>query len=161
LHPGWVVGASTEAGTAIVIPLTEARVLAQQLNQYSTVLHDLRKQMKGVRYQAEFFSPFYEPSYQQWIEEFKTIQEMLGQLQDRAVLRQFLESRLKADLARVLPSVDQELQQQQAHFWENWQPLQQRYLLPEFRQTLRTTLSRGALSLLTTPLQPSTQEAPV
>ncbi|MFM7449245.1 MAG: CHAD domain-containing protein [Leptolyngbyaceae cyanobacterium] len=153
LHPGWLVGARTDAGTAVVIPLIEAKLLAQQLNQYGAVLHDLRKQMKAVRYQAEFFAPFYEPSYQQWIEEFKTIQEMLGQLQDRAVLRQFLKSILKTDLAKVLPSVDQEMQRQQAHFWQNWQPLQQRYLSPEFRQTLR--------ALLTTPLHPLSQEAPV
>ncbi len=71
------------------------------------------------------------------------MQEILGQLQDQAVLSQFLERTLKSNLAQVLPSIAHQLQQDQATFWQRWQPLQQRYLDSEFRQSLR--------SLLTTP----------
>jgi CHAD domain-containing protein len=144
-HPGWLVGTTIQSGTVTLIPLENPEGLNQQLEQYGDVLHDLRKQMKGVRYQAEFFSDFYEASYLQRIEEFKAIQDILGQLQDRVVLRQFLESTLKADLAKVLPTVNQLMQQDRTTFWQSWQPLQQCYLSSDFRQSLR--------SLLTTPLE--------
>ena len=68
----------------------------------------------------------------------------MGELQDRVVLRQFLESTLNSDLAKVLPTVNQILQQEQLGFWQRWQPLQERYLSLDFRQSMR--------SLLTTPL---------
>ncbi|GEM_PF-5190901 len=99
--------------------------------------------MKSVRYQAEFFSAFYDASYLQRIEEVKVIQDILGQRQDQVVLRQFLESALKADLADVLPTINRAMQQDEMVFWQHWQPLQQRYLAPDFRASVR--------SLLTTP----------
>ena len=69
------------------------------------------------------------------------IQEILGQLHDREVLRQFLESTLNADLAKVLPTVNQTMEQEQITFWQIWQPIQQNYLSLEFRQSLRSLLS--------------------
>lgn len=144
LHPGWLVGTTIQAGNVALIPIEHSDELNQQFEQFNALLHSLRKQIKGVRYQAEFFSNFYETSYGQRVEEFKTIQEILGQLQDHVVLRQFLESTLNADLVEVLPTIDQAMQQAQKTFWQQWQPLQQRYLAPDFRQSLR--------SLLTTPL---------
>ena len=125
------------------MPLEDEQGLNQQLQEGSHLLHDLRKRIKAVRYQAEFFSEFYDTDYAQRIEEFRAMQEILGQLQDQAVLSQFLERTLKSNLAQVLPSIAHQLQQDQATFWQRWQPLQQRYLDSEFRQSLR--------SLLTTP----------
>ncbi|WP_052128190.1 CHAD domain-containing protein [Neosynechococcus sphagnicola] len=145
LHPGWLVGTTIQAGKVTLLSIENSAELNLQLEQFSDVLHDLRKQMKGVRYQAEFFSDFYEASYLQRIEEFRTIQDVLGQLQDHEVLLQFLASTLKGDLSTVLPTVNQILQQQQATFWQTWQPLQQHYLCSDVRQSLR--------SLLTTPRQ--------
>jgi CHAD domain-containing protein len=140
LHRGWLVGATIQSGTVTVISIENSEELHQQLEQFVDDLHDLRKQMKGIRYQAEFFSGFYEASYLERIEEFKTIQEILGQLHDREVLRQFLESTLNADLAKVLPTVNQTMQQEQTAFWQIWQPIQQHYLSLEFRQSLRSLL---------------------
>jgi CHAD domain-containing protein len=151
LHPGWLVGTTIQMGNVALIPIENSQGLNQQLEQFSDLLHGLRKQMKGVRYQAEFFSGFYQASYSQRIEEFKTIQDILGQLQDYVVLRQFLESTLNANLAKVLPSIDQEKQRDEAAFWQNWQPLQQRYLSLDFRQSLR--------ALLTTPMVPVPTES--
>ena len=148
LHPGWLVGTTIHGEEVALLPIEKSEELNQQLEQFGDVLHDLRKQMKGVRYQAEFFSEFYGTSYRQRVEEFKTIQDILGRLHDQVVLRQFLESTLDADLDKVLPTVSQIIQQDQAAFWQNWQPLQQRYLVSGFRQSLR--------SLLTTPLELTT-----
>jgi CHAD domain-containing protein len=144
LHPGWLVGTTIQAGKVTLLPIENSEELNQQGLQFGDVLHNLRKQMKGVRYQAEFFPDFYEVSYLQRIEEFKTIQDILGSFHDQVVLRQFLESTLNADLDKVLPTVNQFMQQDQTAFWQSWQPLQQRYLSSDFRQSLRT--------LFTTPM---------
>jgi CHAD domain-containing protein len=145
LHPGWLVGTSIHGGKAKLLPIENAEAVNQQCLQFGDVLHGLRKQTKQVRYQAEFFSDFYEASCLQRIEEFKTIQDILGQIQDHLVLQQFLELTLNVDLAKVLPTVAQVIQQEQITLWQNWQPIQQRYLSLEFRQGLR--------SLLTKPLE--------
>lgn len=147
LHPGWLVGTTLRSGEVTLMPLENSAGLNQQLQEFCDLLHRLRKQMKGVRYQAEFFAGFYATSYLERIEEFKTIQDILGQLQDQVVLRQFLESALDTDLAKALPTVDITIQQDQATFWQTWQPLQQQYLSLEFRRSLR--------SLLTTPIDPT------
>lgn len=143
LHPGWLVGTIAKNGKAMPIEIDNLKELYQQELQCSGVLHDLRKQMKRVRYQTEFFSEFYGISYVQRIEEFKLIQDILGQRQDHLVLSQFLESILDGDLGKDLPTVNNVMQQEQADFWQRWQPIQQRYLSSDFRDSFR--------SLLTTP----------
>jgi CHAD domain-containing protein len=140
LHSGWLVGTTMEAGKVSLIPIANNEELHRQLRKYVDDLHDLRKQIKSVRYQTDFFADFYEPSYLERIEELKSMQEILGQLQDHAVLRHFLESILKADLAKVLPTIDQAIRQDTDSFWQNWQPLQATYLSLEFRQALRSLL---------------------
>ena len=70
----------------------------------------------------------------------------MGELQDRVVLRQFLESTLNSDLAKVLPTVNQILQQEQLGFWQRWQPLQERYLSLDLRQSLRSRLTTPLVS---------------
>ncbi|MEA5477743.1 CHAD domain-containing protein [Pseudanabaena galeata UHCC 0370] len=144
LHSGWLVGTTIQSAKVDLVSIEDASELNQQLRKFGNNLHDLRKQIKGVRYQTEFFADFYEDTYAQRIEEFKTMQEMLGQLQDHLVLRDFLESALKQDLVKVLPTIAQIMQQESITFWQSWQPLQEQYLSPKFRQSLR--------SLLTTPL---------
>jgi CHAD domain-containing protein len=144
LHSGWLVGTTIQSAKVDLLSIEDASELNQQLRKFGNNLHDLRKQIKGVRYQTEFFADFYEDTYAQRIEEFKTMQEMLGKLQDHVILRDFLESALKQDLAKALPTIAQIMQQESMEFWQSWQPLQEQYLSPEFRKSLR--------SLLTTPL---------
>jgi CHAD domain-containing protein len=154
------VGTAVQAGEATQIPLENLAELNQQLEDFGEVLHDLRKQMKGVRYQAEFFSDFYADVYSERIEEFKLIQDVLGQLQDNVVLRQFLESTLNTDLTQMLPTVEHTIRQDQADFWQTWQPLQQRYLDLEFRQSLRSLLTMPqALPLKPSPKPKSSSQA--
>lgn len=144
LHSGWLVGTTIQSGKVSLISIEDAAELNQQLRKFGSDLHDLRKQIKGVRYQTEFFSDFYEDAYAQRIEEFKAMQEMLGQLQDHVVLSDFLESALKEDLGKSLPTIAQIMREESIAFWQSWQPLQEKYLSPEFRKSLR--------SILTTPL---------
>jgi CHAD domain-containing protein len=141
LHPGWLVGTSIQTGKVTRLSMENAEDLSEQWSESHKVLHDLRQQTKDVRYQVEFFADFYETSYLQKIEEFKTIQDILGRFQDHVVLRQFLASTLNADLTAVLPTITQVIQQDQTTLWQNWQPIQQNYLSSDFRQLWRSLLT--------------------
>lgn len=138
LHPGWLVATSTTKrnGLQPMKRLSQAKI-HQVLEQDSADLHDLRKQMKRVRYQTEFFTEFYDDSYQAQTDEFRLIQDLLGQLQDGAVLSEFLAQELDSDWKKQLPDLHQQLQQEQINIWQQWQPIQAKYLTADFRQQLR------------------------
>ncbi|NJR39982.1 MAG: CHAD domain-containing protein [Leptolyngbyaceae cyanobacterium CSU_1_4] len=57
LHPAWLI--SAQSGEASPDTADQA------------MLHDLRKALKAVRYQSEFFEPFYDSAFQTWIAELK------------------------------------------------------------------------------------------
>ncbi len=120
LHPGWLVTISDP-----MQPLPES--IGEQL-------HDLRKLCKRVRYQAEFFVDFYGENFHSWLEEIKTLQEGLGQVQDSQVLQDMLRKRLP-DRAEV-PQLWTLLQIQQGQGIQVWQDLRTRYLDPEYRRDL-------------------------
>jgi CHAD domain-containing protein len=125
LHPGWL------AGSAVVEP-----TLAQ-LHQHSENLHNLRKQIKRIRYQSELFVDYYDELYIEQIGEFKRLQDLLGYLQDRSVLKTFLGTELKEEISNRLPTLAQLLQAEEWELWQSWIAVQQRYLDVEFRQILR------------------------
>jgi CHAD domain-containing protein len=119
LHPGWLV---PEHHAAELTP----------------TLHDLRKTLKHVRYQTEFFVPFYGESFQQWIKDIKVLQEQLGQLQDSQVLTHLLAEYLPKKAS--LPTLQTAIQETRAAALENWNVIRQKYLAPEFRNQLHLML---------------------
>ena len=136
LHPGWWVGTTrgnelNDASAAHVIGML------QQIDRESTSLHDLRKQVKRVRYQTEVFLDCYDETYARQTREFKQIQGLLGQMQDQAVLREFLAKVLNCDVARILPTVAAQMRLEQWQLWQEWQPIRDRYLDADFRQSVR------------------------
>jgi CHAD domain-containing protein len=136
LHPGWrVVPPEFSAARTPKTPTIEQ-------GPESKALHSLRKRVKEVRYQSEFFKSFYPPVYTDYIEDLKSIQELLGQLQDCTVLSEFLANELTTSLDDVLPTVAQRFQQIKHQTWENWQPLRQRFTDAAFRQALRSQILR-------------------
>ncbi|HEY9825433.1 MAG TPA: CHAD domain-containing protein, partial [Stenomitos sp.] len=140
LHPGWLtVIAQPLHPTAQVGDLRNTQIEGD-LNRYGEVLHDLRKQFKRVRYQTEFFVPFYDAAYAKQTEEFKVLQDLLGELHDSQVQGEFLENTLGRFWPEVLPSVSDRLQQDRSDLWQQWLPLQQKYLNPVFRDQLRALL---------------------
>ncbi len=140
LHPAWLVNATFDQGKAIVQSI-HPEMLDEFVQHHGPVLHDLRKQMKRVRYQTELFVEFYDSAYTEQVEEFKTIQEVLGQIQDGAVLQTYLESQIKGSVQAVYPTLSKQLNQNVAHALRPWQTLQQRYLDPDFRAGLRSLCS--------------------
>ncbi len=140
LHPAWLLSATFEKDHAIVHSI-HPEMLGDFIKQHSPVLHDLRKQMKRVRYQTELFVDFYDSAYAEQIEDFKTLQEVLGQLQDSAVLQSYLGSQIKGSVHDAYPTLSRQLDQAVVNALQTWQTIQRRYLDPEFRARLRLLCS--------------------
>ena len=139
LHPGWLMATNNDTGN-LKVDKIDPKNLNQQLDQQGEILHDLRKQMKRLRYQTELFADFYGPDYVAQSQDFQTVQKVLGEVQDSLVLGEYLSSQIETDLEKGLPTLATEMQQTRARIWQVWQPIQERYLDPEFRQTLRAQI---------------------
>lgn len=140
LHPAWLVAVTTQAGGVVPQEISDLETLNQDFHQWEPLLHDLRKQMKGVRYQTEFFRDFYNDAFRQQTQEFRLIQDQLGRLQDQMVLNQFLTDDLGTDWEQKIPSLSQFFQQERWQLWQLWQSHQRQYLDSGFRRELRSQL---------------------
>ena len=112
-------------------------------------LHELRKKIKAVRYQAEGYGDFYGVNYSSWVDELKRLQEVLGNLQDLAVLRKLLGKKL----TKQLPALEAKLQAFQAENWATWLGLRGRYHTDSSRQELRLMV----IQIQSVPTAPETQ----
>lgn len=140
LHPGWLIGTEAE-GAEIVIPRDwEAQKIEQQLTTNGESLHSLRKQAKRLRYQMELFTNLYGESYAAYVAEVKNIQEILGAMQDSVVLAEWLMDVLKSEIHTQLPTLATLLAENRYQLWQQWQPLQERYLKAETRHGLHLTI---------------------
>ncbi|MEO1636289.1 MAG: CHAD domain-containing protein, partial [Cyanobacteria bacterium J06631_9] len=127
-HPGWQVATHPQSGQLKPAKSITLKRLNQALEADGEQLHDLRKQIKRTRYQAEFFRSLYGITYSAQIREFRTLQTLLGSLQDQLVISDFLAAELGSDWAKQLPSIHQQFQTSRLELWQAWQPLQQKYL---------------------------------
>jgi len=125
LHPGWLV------------PLEDA------FGERGLILHDLRKVCKHVRYQAEFFKPFYGKPFQQWIKEVKLFQEQLGKLNDTHVLMELLAQKLASKTR--LPTLRETIHQEQIEAMAQWEEWRHKYLDPDYRYQLHSLLLESFL----------------
>ncbi|MEK0189371.1 CHAD domain-containing protein, partial [Microcoleus anatoxicus] len=78
LHPAWLLGTEYLDGKVKVCDDLNAESVEQKLAAEGTILHDLRKQAKRVRYLMNLFGDFYGESYEVYVEDVKAIQECLG-----------------------------------------------------------------------------------
>ncbi len=135
LHPAWLIGVEFRSSEKVFAPITPASI-QEQLKQ-DNLLHHLRKQMKRVRYQTELFTDFYGEEYEAQVNEFKQIQEVLGQIQDSVVLQNFLDKQLDESIEKLCPIFSNQLDQKRTIAWQEWRSLQEKYLDSEFRIQLR------------------------
>lgn len=149
LHPGWMVATETLEGRVYPMVGMSMDALEQAFAQEGPALHDLRKQMKRVRYQTEFFIPFFGKTYQAQTQGFRSLQELLGLFQDEAVLSEFLAKELGLAWQDQLPTLTQLLQEERFRNWRKWQSLQLKYLDPKFRRTLSRRVMSPALDSMT------------
>lgn len=111
------------------------------------ILHDLRKQAKRLRYCLALFQPFYQqaPSEQQGavdslLRELSLGQTCLGELQDNAVLAEFLHSAIGKDWVRRLPALAARLAGDRAEAWAAWLAWREQWSAGDRRHQLRQAL---------------------
>ncbi|MFN6223818.1 MAG: CHAD domain-containing protein, partial [Dolichospermum sp.] len=120
--------------------------LEEHLKTEGETLHSLRKQAKGLRYQMELFTELYGESFAAHIHDVKNIQEILGMIQDNMVLHEWLENIFKSELDRELPGLTTLLAANRHQLWQEWQPLQQRYLQADTRYNLHLVVLQPNLT---------------
>jgi CHAD domain-containing protein len=98
------------------------------------VLHDLRKLCKHVRYQTEFFVPFYGEEFGEWVKEIKQIQDDLGAFQDTQILQALLTEELGQK--PEMPELQSMIRQKQADALKTWEEVRCKYLDDGFRYHL-------------------------
>lgn len=134
LHPGWLVGTQVQAGEVEIQPEKEPEIVEKQLLEQGPVIHSLRKETKRIRYQMEVFSNFYGGSYEAYLKDMKSIQEVLGQIQDSFVLSEFMTDALQSKMKDSLPTLAKQLSYKSYQAWQQWQTLQRRFLNLEVRK---------------------------
>lgn len=137
LHRAWWVGVTVDGGTIKRQTRLTLKGAEAQIAQEGEALHDLRKQAKRVRYQMSLFRQHYGPVYQEYVEDIKQIQEVLGTIQDTLVLEIFLDQVLPSNWRTEGQTLAKLLSKQRYESWKLWYKLQQRYLDEEVRQGLR------------------------
>lgn len=137
LHPAWLMGVHFSDGQKQVAQDLSLEDVVELFSVQGSVLHSLRKQAKRVRYQMELFTDFYETPYQDYVKEIKSIQRILGQIQDSFVLAEFLSDCLHSEIKKKLPTLVEQLSGDRYQLWQEWRSLQERYLDPQTRKDLR------------------------
>ncbi|MEM8603282.1 MAG: CHAD domain-containing protein [Cyanobacteria bacterium P01_H01_bin.121] len=154
-HPGWLIATRITKQHEVKVRLSRS-YLHQELEHEAVALHDLRKQVKQVRYQSELFVDCYCDRFRTVVQDLKLAQDLLGGLQDIDVFRTTIEAMLKGQTAAKLPSLLAQFQENQALLWGDWQPLQKRYLDPAFRAEIRVALIQTqALAVYPVPATPT------
>lgn len=120
LHPGWLMA------------------IDQVSTENSEVLHDLRKVCKHVRYQTEFFAPFYGDEFNDWINQVKKLQDDLGSFQDTQVLQQLLAEEFGRKAK--FPELQTLIEQKQHQALSGWEEIRHQYLDEDFRYYLHQIL---------------------
>ena len=140
LHPAWLLGTEYEDGKVKVSEDLNAEAVEEKLAAEGTILHDLRKQAKRIRYLMNLFGDFYGESYEVYLKDVTTVQECLGDIQDSEVLGEFVTDFVDGDLKKELPKLAEILVENRYAAWGKWQILQRKYLNSETRQGLRSAL---------------------
>jgi CHAD domain-containing protein len=140
LEPAWLVGVKRKDGEIYIQDYLDSEAVAQLLDSEGDKLHSLRKQAKRVRYQMELFTDFYNDNYQDYFNDVKEMQSILGEIQDSFVLGQFLTKTLGSDITVQLPSLAAKLTETRYQAWQKWQSLQQRYLYTKTRKDFHKVL---------------------
>jgi CHAD domain-containing protein len=105
--------------------------------QDNASLHNLRKDMRSLRYRLENIEAFLDPAAQRWIASLKQGQSLLGELNDLDVLQRAIHEQSRDGLEETLPQLAWLLEQNRLHCWRRWRQLaEELHALPGRRQRL-------------------------
>ncbi|MBR8830955.1 MAG: hypothetical protein N5P05_001895 [Chroococcopsis gigantea SAG 12.99] len=132
LHQGWLIGANSESFSKGEVE----NILSQEGHH----LHELRKEAKHTRYNMELFAQFYDDTYDNYLDDVKKLQTVLGNIQDSSVLSEFLGEVYGQDLRKKMPTLIGIFQNIHHENWQKWQKLQAKYLRPDTRRGFHLTI---------------------
>jgi CHAD domain-containing protein len=128
--PEWAVPGST---SLMVHPGWWLELAGQEAD----TLHDLRKQLRSLRYRLENIEPFLAPAGRRWIASLKQGQSLLGELNDLEVLHKAIHEQSPDGLEATLPQLTWLLEQNRLHCWRRWRQLSESlHALPNRRRRL-------------------------
>ena len=149
LHPAWLVGTEFVESEVIIQKNWKPEKIEKQLTTEGEIIHSLRKEAKRLRYQMELFTDLYGESYEAYLTEVKNIQEILGTMQDSAVLTDWLTDVFKSEIQTELPTLAALLTENRYQSWQKWQPLQERYLKAETKHSFHLTILHPLSGVIT------------
>ena len=133
LHPAWWLGIKQGEPSSLA---GVERVLEKE----GEILHNLRKEAKRSRYNMDLFTDFYGDRYQKYVKKIKNIQEVLGEIQDCYILREFLEQIFGLEPEKKLPTLARIIAEKRYEKWLEWLEIQQEFLKTQTRQDLRSVV---------------------
>jgi CHAD domain-containing protein len=140
IHPGWWLDLELSEG---VEPVS---AVAELIHHQGDLLHALRKQVKAIRYLMELFPDRYPPRYRDYLDDFKQIHKIFGNIQDNVVLDKFVRKVLgKRSLAKLTSFYDR-IAQNNYQNWQKWQSIQERYRKLETKQEIQLLLIQGIIN---------------
>ncbi|MGF1571219.1 MAG: CHAD domain-containing protein [Nodosilinea sp.] len=143
LHPAWLIGIKPGTQGGKISTRLGHAAIDGLLAEHETCLHDLRKQVKRVRYQLSLVASLYGDALEADIQRLSKLQTVLGDLQDSAVLGQFITD-WRPEAEAQMPTLFGQLATSRRRAWKPWQTHQQYYLKAEHRQGLRLILAQPA-----------------
>jgi CHAD domain-containing protein len=139
LHPGWWIDLE------LAEEVEPAMVVAELINVHGDLLHGLRKQVKEIRYLMELFPDRYPPRYRDYLDDFKQVHKIFGNIQDNIVLDKFIRKILGKRSLNKLPTLSDRIVQSNYQNWQKWQPIQSRYRELETKQEIQLLLIRDII----------------
>ncbi|WP_310482279.1 CHAD domain-containing protein [Chamaesiphon sp. VAR_48_metabat_403] len=134
LNSGWWIDLELETGGDPEL------AASQVLLVHGDTLHDLRKQIKATRYLMEMFPDRYPVEYNDYLQDFKQIHQIFGNIQDNRVFDKFIRKSLGKRAPMKLPILYERLARSNHLNWDNWQPIQHKYRDPNTKQKLQALL---------------------
>ncbi|MBE9222757.1 CHAD domain-containing protein [Cyanobacterium stanieri LEGE 03274] len=130
LQSGWFVGTKIDQNYQITIKedytLEEVKNL---LEEEKEIIHELRKEAKKTRYQMDLLTDCYGQPYHDYLNLIVNVQEILGNIQDNAILLNQIKKEIGKNWQKKLPNLDILISNNQRQQWLNWRKIQQLFLL--------------------------------
>ncbi len=99
-------------------------------------LHRLRRRIKRARYGLLTLEPLDPPAISPWLVRLKTLQELLGDLNDLQLIAAALERQLDGAPDQLVPGLCSLIAEQRAQRWAAWRDLATSFQQPEQRRSL-------------------------